>query len=119
MTDKATPRPWKVFSKNRIWYAGNDPEIGTVEIAKFGDMTDKELIPFNAQRWFADCALAVQAVNSFDEREALLREAAGLLLVAATTGEDDDMVGQFRRCRARIRTALGETPALPDTGEKN
>lgn len=115
MTDKATPRPWKAVG---AYIHGKD-----VLIAQFGNMADKELVPFNSYRWKADCDLAVRAVNSFDEREALralLREAAdNLERWAVDPSCDCEICGQAVAFIARIRTALGETPALPDTGEKN
>lgn len=104
MTDKATPRPWKAVG---AYIHGKD-----VLIAQFGNMADKELVPFNSYRWKADCDLAVRAVNSFDEREALLREAAMAL------APNVRLTARISLAQ-RIRTALGETPALPDTGEKN
>jgi hypothetical protein len=35
-------------------------------VARCGDFTDKELVPFNAGRWKADAAFIVRAVNSHD-----------------------------------------------------
>ncbi len=107
--DDATPRPWKVAAKNRIWYAGHDPKIGNVEIAQFGDMSYKELVPFNAKRWQADCALAVLAVNTLSEREALLREAADFIEdtpLESPSGATSKIQAELIAC---IRTALGES----------
>jgi hypothetical protein len=59
-----TPGPWRAMGKTgeRI-YRWPDPhdEYGTVEICRVGAWNDRELIPYNGERWTADARLIAAA----------------------------------------------------------
>jgi len=68
-TGKHTALPWS--KANNVGYVFGDNCV----VATCGDFRDKELVPFNAERWNADADLIVDAVNAY---EFLLAENAKL-----------------------------------------
>jgi len=92
-----TPGPWRVAGKasGRIHYAGSDPEIGTVEIAIVGDYRDKELLPFNRDRWDADARLIAAAPNLYEALKEMLE--MGELFIPAKLHSPG-----FKRARAAL-----------------
>lgn len=43
-----------------------DGPVSEVQVARIGSFFDKELLPFNRDRWQADLELIVKAVNNHD-----------------------------------------------------
>lgn len=86
---KFTPGPWRVAGKHSgyIVYAGSDPEIGSVQIGQVGAYRDKQLLPFNKERWDADCALIAAAPDLYEA----LRELDGLEVRELSAGVDSVM----------------------------
>ena len=107
----ATPRPWRIDSKTRIWYAGDEIGFGSVEIAKFGEILDSDIFRYCPKRSAADCALAVVAVNAYDpDREAkvsALIDAAEEALGQLTGGMDGKWSPAFEVVPA-LRNAIAE-----------
>ena len=100
-SEKATPRPWKLddpFGDNNLCDVCTETGLEVVSTctSDFPNITD-----------IANAALIVLAVNTFSEREALLREAADGL-TDWCNGREIDHAGAIHLI-ARIRTALGET----------
>lgn len=95
---KATPRPW--INRNKVGYVyGPDCVVATC-----GDFKDKTLAKFNADRWNADAALIVRAVNSFDALvAALTRLVADYENVPDATDTDGQAV--FEQARAALKGA--------------
>lgn len=52
----ATPGPWRVFGK-KTGKVISENAPGFVEVCEAGDFKDRELVPFNGERWNADAAL--------------------------------------------------------------
>ena len=120
MSVEATPRPWRVTSDDveEIFIVGGDDEAILA-------MTDSDA--FEDAEDLANADLIVQAVNTFSEREALLREAANdaAFMLArldewtneAVTDENyrdwnghvEPAIARVKASIARIRAALGET----------
>ena len=60
-TEGVTPGPWRRYSKSP--HVARDtaqpdphPNVGSVLVAECGNYQDKELVPFNMERWLADAA---------------------------------------------------------------
>lgn len=72
-----TPGPWRVAGKasGHITYAGTDRDIGSVQIATVGAYRDKELLPFNRDRWDADARLIAAAPDLYEALSPVLRGA--------------------------------------------
>jgi hypothetical protein len=68
-----TPTPWRVAGKASGYIMGTDG-TGWVQVAVVGAYHDKEIRPFNKDRWDADAALIVKAVNAFDPLVSALEE---------------------------------------------
>jgi hypothetical protein len=69
-----TPTPWRVAGKASGYIMGTDG-TGWVQVAVVGAYHDKEIRPFNKDRWDADAALIVRAVNAFDPLVSALERA--------------------------------------------
>jgi hypothetical protein len=78
-----TPTPWRASKCGFLMGSDGVGRYGPreVQVGKIGDFFDKELLPFNRDRWQADLELIVEAVNShaslkarIEELEAALRE---------------------------------------------
>lgn len=98
MSDKPTPRPWKITRH----------DFDTVQIA---DADNDEFIMMDCPSSDSDeevAALIVQAVNSYDEARALLREAADVFgqFCDAIDDENDPVRGLSEDMFARIRAYL-------------
>jgi hypothetical protein len=72
-----TPTPWRVAGKASGYIMGTDG-TGWVQVAVVGAYHDKEIRPFNKDRWDADAALIVRAVNAFDPLVSALEQAVTL-----------------------------------------
>ena len=62
-----TPLPWRASKCGYLM--GSDNEVRQfgpreVQVGKIGDFFDKELLPFNRDRWQADLEFIVRACNS-------------------------------------------------------
>ena len=105
MSGEATPRPWRVTSDDveAIFIVGGDDEAILA-------MTDSDA--FEDAEDLANADLIVQAVNTFSEREALLREFLDVCDHAteseARHGNDDEAACWQDRAD-RIRATLRET----------
>jgi hypothetical protein len=105
----STPRPW-TLGKNDVGYIYASDCV----VARCGDFTDKELVPFNAGRWKADAAFIVRAVNSHDALVAALPSPDKLDLLATWFEKYDADVGlhgsevqdDLRAWAKNIRAAL-------------
>jgi hypothetical protein len=99
---KHTPTPWCVLGKNTGYIDGTDGK-GWVGVAKVGDYRDKELLPFNKDRWDADCAFIVRACNS---HEALVRALADLHREANLhAGSKPAVATALKAARAALKAA--------------
>jgi hypothetical protein len=95
-----TPGPWRRYSKSP--HVARDtarpdphPNVGSVLVAECGNYRDKELVPFNMDRWLADAAhiarcdpdtihaLATEVLESRAEIERLVAEVADAQLSEA------------------------------------
>ena len=59
-----------------VWSTGNNVGVlfgPDVQIAKFGDFFDKELVPFNGERWNADARLCAALVNAYRAGQLIVR----------------------------------------------
>ena len=62
LADAATPGPWYHPCLGIIRHDGSaDPNMGVVDIGSVGDYRDKELLPWNKERWDADAAFIAAA----------------------------------------------------------
>lgn len=68
----ATQGEWRARNKVGVLF-GPD-----VQIAKFGDFFDKELVPFNGERWNADAQLCAALVNAYRTNQLVERDAVDL-----------------------------------------
>lgn len=66
--------PWR-GAKGGYIYAKDGPNH-EVQVGKIGDFYDKEIAPFNRDRWQADVDLIVKAVNNHGALVAALTECA-------------------------------------------
>lgn len=97
---EATPRPWALGPLADRVYGPDGTDIALMWA---------DDLPFETD--VANAALIVRAVNTYDERDALLREAADSLQYAARVlrGEGIGDPDEHMDIAARIRKALGET----------
>lgn len=117
MTERPwTAGPWKVVGKatGRIHYAGTNKDIGSVEIARVGDYTDRELLPWNRERWDADCRLIAASPDLFEALEALLTVVESEFQVERDERPDGSHIaasvrGYWLQARAALARARGET----------
>ena len=72
MLAKATPGEWSCLNKVGVVFG---PDC---QVAHCGDFGDKELVPFNADRWQSDAALIVALRNAAPSLIATAREAEAL-----------------------------------------
>lgn len=107
----ATPGAWRVFGKETGVVGRYESDaVGSVEVGKVGDYRDKELLPYNRERWDADAALIVEARNALpgllDEVERLragLKDALhALTLVTERDGLLDDESDYEQRAHAAL-----------------
>jgi hypothetical protein len=70
---KSTPTPWRVAGKASGYIMGTDG-TGWVQVAVVGAYHDKEIRPFNKDRWDADAALIVKAANNHHALVSVVRE---------------------------------------------
>lgn len=102
-----TPGPWRVAGKasGYIAYAGTDPEIGSVQIATVGAYRDKELLPFNRDRWDADCALIAAAPALYEA----LRQIADFQATSEFGKDPYIQIATFAKQTARSALLLANT----------
>jgi len=86
LLEKVTPGEWRVAGKSS-GYIVSDSE--SVVIAAVGDYRDDELLPFNRDRWDADCALFALAPTLAAEWLAQRRR------IAELEAERDDCMVQL------------------------
>ena len=67
-----SPLPWRGDKAGFI--TAPDTPRHDVQVAKVGNFFDKELLPFNRERWQADIDLIVEAVNSHAALKARIEE---------------------------------------------
>lgn len=88
---KHSELPWRTVAGRIIapdHSGGGRPS--TVQVGVIGAFDDCELVPFNKERWQADCDLIVQAVNAHDDLVAALTEARAYVAVKAAQVNDFD-----------------------------
>lgn len=93
---EATPRPW--------FYSPQHIEEGQAAVRAGESFLNSWIVCTTAGD--ADAELITRAVNTYDEREALLREAAHVLELCAAVVPEPLLPTS---CAASIRKALGET----------
>lgn len=111
---EATPRPWRVENPmgDYLSIVVGDQSYDWRFIAHVHTDIEKgsTVKPIGKSQMAANAALIVRAVNTYDERDALLREAALVFetLAAKPPGANFPRT-MMRDFAARIRKALGET----------
>ena len=78
---KPTPTPWRASKCGYLMGSDGEGPFGKreVQVAQVGNFFDKELLPFNEDRWQADLELIVRAVNSHDDLVKALNAACGYM----------------------------------------
>lgn len=88
---------------------------GNVEICRVGDWRDRELIPFNGERWTADARLIAAAPDQ--HAGALEIDRLSLVILSAVNFADkphlEAVSNALRANRAAISKALGQQEASP------
>lgn len=112
----ATLGPWRAHVSNtgHVWgvddYVSREPH-GSVEVAQVGAYRDKELLPWNKERWDADTALIALCpslaarVIELEAENARLMALLRKIIAASNSDNSAHLHGQI----AKARTAL-ETP---------
>lgn len=85
-----TPGPWRMFGK-KSGKVISENAPGFVEVCEAGDFRDRELVPFNGDRWNADAALIALA-PALAAEVLQLRDACAPLTMLPQAPKDDGLV---------------------------
>jgi hypothetical protein len=108
MSEKYTPGPWRIAG-TATGYITNTGKGGRVQVAVVGAYDDKELLPFNKERWDADARLIAAAPDLYEALDAIATGSFKGASTLAINGNWQEMVQQFQNI-ARAALSKAATP---------
>jgi hypothetical protein len=94
-----TPGPWRF---DRFGYVLAPDGRMEVQVAKVGDFHDKELLPFNKDRWTADARLIAQAPQMREALEGAHRCLADMIFMAEAAEHHSVAAGDIERAKRSL-----------------